>query len=198
MMPTFPQTKDSVLRQLSDSEESAAKLILGVSPAQASWQAEPGKSWNIWQCLHHLVLTNRIYTAAIMQAVMKGGPSGRTAAEGISPGWFGRWFISQLEPPARRRIKTLPGMNPPAQGNLEQAQREFAASHEEVREVLKHWDNVDFNQARFHSPFASLLKFTVGTGLLIITAHDRRHLWQAERMKQTPGYPKASCGCPQK
>ena len=43
-MATFPQTKESVLRQLSESEESAAKLILGVSPAQARWQAEPGKS----------------------------------------------------------------------------------------------------------------------------------------------------------
>ncbi len=190
-MPTFPQTKDSVLRQLSDSEESAAKLILGVSEEQASWQAEPGKSWNIRQCLDHLVLTNRIYTGAIMQAVVNGGSSGRTAAEGISPGWFGRWFLTQLEPPARRRIKTLPGMTPAAQGNLEQAQREFVASHEEVREVLKHWDNVDFNRARFRSPFASLLKFTVGTGLLIITAHDGRHLWQAKCVKQTQGYPKA-------
>jgi DinB superfamily len=190
-MATIPQTKESVLRQLSESEESAAKLILGVSPTQARWQAEPGKSWNIWQCLDHLVLTNRIYTAAIMQTVASGVPTRGTAAEGISPGWFGRWFISQLDPPARRRIKTLPAMKPPEEGSLEQAQREFIASHEEVREVLKHWDKVDFNRARFRSPFAPVLRFTVGTGLLIINAHDRRHLWQADQVKQTPGYPKS-------
>jgi hypothetical protein len=190
-MATFPQTKESVLRQLVESEESAAKLILGVSPAQAAWQSAPGKSWNIWQCLDHLVLTNRIYTAAIMQTVVSGASIRGTAEEGISPGWFGRWFISQLEPPVRRRIKTLPRMNPPAEGSMEQVQREFVASHGEVREVLKHWDRADFNRAKFRSPFAPVLKFTVGTGLLIITAHDRRHLWQATQVKQTPGYPKS-------
>jgi len=27
-----------------------------------------------------------------------------------------------------------------------------------------------------------VLRFTVGTGILIITAHDRRHLWQARQV----------------
>lgn len=190
-MPTFPQGKESVLRQLRESEELWAQLLLGVSPRQANWQPVTGKSWSIWQCLDHLVLTNRIYAAAFREVVANGGTNGGTGPQGISPGWFGRWFVSQLEPPPRWRIQTLPKLIPPAEGSCEEAQREFVESHHPVREVLGNWQRVDFNQARFRSPFAPVLKFSVGTGLLIITAHDRRHLWQAQQVKAAPGYPNA-------
>jgi DinB superfamily len=189
-MASFLQTKDFVLRQLSEAEESAAKLIVGVSPAQASWQAEAGKSWNIWQCQYHLVLTNRIYTTAILQTVAKGASTGATAAEGISPGWFGRWFISQLEPPACRRQD--PSRNEPTRG------RQSGANAARVCSVapatagsVEALGQSGFHRAKFRSPFASVLKFTVGTGMLIITAQDRRHLWQAEQVKQGPEYPKS-------
>ncbi len=43
---------------------------------------------------------------------------------------------------------------------------------------------MDLNRIRFKNPFVHLLSFTVGTGLLIILAHDRRHLWQAEQVGQ--------------
>jgi len=53
------------------------------------------------------------------------------------------------------------------------------------------WDELDFNRVRFRNPFVPLLRFTVGTGLMIINAHDRRHLWQAQRVKEFEGYPAA-------
>jgi hypothetical protein len=43
---------------------------------------------------------------------------------------------------------------------------------------------------RFKNPFVPLLRFTIGTGLLVINAHDRRHLWP-ERVEDAPGFPKA-------
>jgi hypothetical protein len=49
---------------------------------------------------------------------------------------------------------------------------------------------IEFNRVRFKNPFVPLLRFTVGTGLMVINAHDRRHLWQAERVQVAPGFPK--------
>lgn len=187
------ETRESVLKQLLDSEESAAQLIAGISGAQGNWQRAAGRSWSIRQCLEHLSLTTQLYTKAIAEAVASasnGAKSGTTATE-IKPGWFGRWFLSQLEPPVRMRIKTILKVMPAATGNLEAALDDFVKSHGAVREILKSWDRVDFNHLRFPSPFASSLRFTVGTGLLILNAHDRRHLWQAQRVKEAPGYPKA-------
>jgi hypothetical protein len=50
---------------------------------------------------------------------------------------------------------------------------------------------IESTSVRFRNPFVPLLRFTVGTGLLVINAHDRRHLWQAERVQDAPGFPKA-------
>jgi hypothetical protein len=50
---------------------------------------------------------------------------------------------------------------------------------------------VDFNRIRFESPFVPVLRFTVGAGLMVIPAHDRRQLWRAERVKESSGYPAA-------
>jgi DinB superfamily len=189
-MPRLSENRESVLRQLQMSEYEAAQLIQGVSRDQGNWQPVAGKSWSIWQCLDHLALTNRLYSHTISECVSKHIGDQPVPTTEIRPGWFGRWFISQLEPPVRLRFKTLPKITPAVNGDLEEVLKHFVESHEETREVLKLWDRVDFNNLRFRSPFASLLTFSAGTGLLIITAHDRRHLWQAQRVKEAPGYPK--------
>lgn len=48
----------------------------------------------------------------------------------------------------------------------------------------------DINRVRFRSPFLPLLRFTVGTGLQVITRHNHRHLGQAERVRQSPEFPR--------
>jgi hypothetical protein len=192
-MVRITETREAILKQIRDSEESAARLIAGVSELQGNWQPVTGRSWSIWQCLEHLSLTAEIYSKALADAVASTGNSGKTESTGteIKPGWFARWFLSQLEPPVRLRLNTIAKVTPAATGNLAVALADFIKSHEAVREILKSWDRMDFNRVCYPSPFASSLRFTVGTGLLILNAHDRRHLWQAERVKQAPAYPKA-------
>lgn len=59
----------------------------------------------------------------------------------------------------------------------------------EVRDLLREAAGIDLNRTRFVNPFIPLVRFTVGTGFLVIAAHERRHLWQAERVKANPGFP---------
>jgi hypothetical protein len=35
----------------------------------------------------------------------------------------------------------------------------------------------------------SAFRFTIGTGLLVVTGHDRRHLWQAANARTALGPP---------
>jgi len=48
----------------------------------------------------------------------------------------------------------------------------------------------DVNRIRFKNPFVPLLRFTVGTGLEILSKHQDRHLLQAERVKDCADFPK--------
>ena len=41
------------------------------------------------------------------------------------------------------------------------------------------------------NPFFSLIRFSVGTGFQVIAAHQRRHLWQAERVRERAGFPQS-------
>ena len=62
--------------------------------------------------------------------------------------------------------------------------RIFIAAHDEARSLVQEAREMDLNRIRFKNPFVGLLRFTVGTGLLIIGAHDRRHLWQARQVSK--------------
>jgi hypothetical protein len=65
----------------------------------------------------------------------------------------------------------------------------FVDSHANVRRVLDSWEKLDFNSIRFRSPFAPVLRFTVATGIMVINAHDRRHLWQARCVTESDNFP---------
>jgi hypothetical protein len=43
-------------------------------------------------------------------------------------------------------------------------------------------DGLDLANLKFTSPFFKLLRLSVIAGFTVITAHERRHLWQAEQV----------------
>jgi DinB superfamily len=183
-MPAISEGRDAILQQLENSEQA------GVSHGQANWQPNSGRSWSIWQCLDHLVRTNRTYCQSMQKAIERTGQR-VTGTIAITPGWFGRWFIAKMEPPVQTAFRAVKKVTPGAEGDPHAALRDFVDSHTEARHIVSWWERADFNRIRFQNPFVPFLRFTVGTGLMIINAHDRRHLWQAGHVKQFEGYPAA-------
>ena len=188
-MPATSRDRDGILQQLETSERAAAQLIAGVSHAQANWRPN-SRSWSVWQCLDHLARTDRTYCQAMLEAVAR-AKRGAKGTCTITPGWFGRWFIASMEPPVRTKLRNPKKITPGTDGDAQAVLIDFLDSHSELRRVVASWERLDFNRVRFRNPFLPLLRFTVGTGLMIINAHDRRHLWQAQRVKEFKGYPAA-------
>jgi hypothetical protein len=62
-------------------------------------------------------------------------------------------------------------------------------ANQEARELIHRARNYDVNRIRFKNPFIPILRFTVGTGLEILVTHQRRHLLQAERIRQSIEFP---------
>jgi hypothetical protein len=179
----------SVLGNLESAEKQASELIARTSTAQASWQPNSGRSWSIVQCLSHLARTNRVYAAAMYEAVARADVRSKLASQGISPGLFGAWFIRSMEPPVRTRMKARSKVYPLSQADPHEALAEFVDSHAPVRSVIEAASDMDVNHIRFKNPFIPFVRFTVGTGLLVISAHDRRHLWQANQVTVARGFP---------
>jgi len=60
----------------------------------------------------------------------------------------------------------------------------FTTSQDEVREFLCAYADLDLAEVRFPNPFARGIRFSLATGLHVILAHERRHLWQAWRVRR--------------
>jgi DinB superfamily len=187
---TLPPHLASIQDDLEQSDQTARRIAGGLSDEQANWQPREG-AWSIAQCLDHLGRGNTLYAAALHEAVSKNRTRKDPRAAAIQPGWFGRYFIRTLEPPPRRKLRSPRKIVPASRIGAVEVLDAFLRADEALRSVIREGAELDLNRIRFHNPFIGFLRFSVGTGLLVITAHNRRHLWQAERVLESPSFPKS-------
>jgi DinB family protein len=175
-----------LMAELDAADETAKELVTGLTPEQLNWQ--PGlNAWSVGQCLEHLCRMNEVYLPAISSSLI-GKPS--SAVPDITPGWFGRWFIrSYVEPSPNTKRAPAPKMIAPSAQVESSVLDRFLRSNKDARELVRHASNCDVNCIRFRNPFIPIIRFTVGTGLEIVSKHERRHLLQAGRVKGSIGLP---------
>jgi hypothetical protein len=175
-----------LLAELDESDRHATALAKGLTARQLNWNPAPGV-WSIGQCIDHLCITNDVYLSAMSEA-LTGRP--RAVVDDITPGWFGRWFIRQYIDPspgtkrgrAPRKITPRPAIEPSILDR-------FLATNRTAREFAVRASGYDVNRIRFRNPFVPLVRFTVGTGLEILSKHQRRHLLQGERVRALVDFP---------
>jgi hypothetical protein len=183
---TSPAWTTRLIEDLDASDQRATALARGLTAEQLNWRPSVA-SWSIGQCLQHLLVTNEVYLSPMASAL-----AGQTHSpiQEITPGWFGRWFIrNYIEPSPATKHAKAPQKIAPAQHIEPAVIDKFVRSNEQVRDLIRRASAYDVNRVRFKNPFIPLLRFTVGTGLLIITTHERRHLLQAERVRHAAGFP---------
>jgi hypothetical protein len=169
---------------LDAADRDARALVDGLTEDQGTWRAEPG-SWSIAECLDHLATANVVYLRAMQEPAARARERGRQRRGPARPGFVGRWFVGTLEPPvkARFRMKAPRIIRPRAGPSLADAFGRFLASQNDVRAFLRTYADLDLTGVRFPNPFVRGVRFSLATGLHVIAAHDRRHLWQAGRVR---------------
>lgn len=182
-LPAWPAR---LIDELESNDRQATELARGLSAEQLNWRPAPN-SWGVGHCLHHLYVTNDVYLSAIAMALAGRSPA---PVQEITPGWFGRWFIRNvIEPSPQSRRRRAPRKIVPARQIDASILDLFLQSNVGARDLIRRASAHDVNRIRFRNPFVPLIRFTVGTGLEIVSRHQRRHLLQAERVKRTPGFP---------
>lgn len=182
----LPEWSARLIADLDAADERAQQLVMGLTPEQLNWQPQPGK-WSVGQCLEHLCITNELYVPAISLSLQNKPVS---PVRDITLGWFAQWFITSfIEPSPKTKRARAPRKIVPGVRVEPSVLDRFLRSNQAARELLRQAGSYDVNHIRFKNPFLPLLRFTVGTGLEIVPRHERRHLLQAERAKQAPGFP---------
>ncbi len=171
------------LTELQDQFEAAArdavKLVAGLSEERGTARFEPS-SWSVAECLDHLATGNRVYLKSMHEPASLARSRGKYRRGPAKPGPLGGWFARSLEPPVKRWSKLpAPRIIRPASVPLDKAFAGFNASQGDVLEFLRANADLDLAGIRFPNPFVRGLRLSLASGLHVIAAHERRHLWQA-------------------
>jgi len=167
------------------AEHDVRALVDGLTEELGAWRAHHG-SWSVAECLDHLATGNCVYLRAMQPAAKRALERGRRRGRPAQPGLIGRWFIRTLEPPVspRFRSKAPQAIRPRVSPALHDALAQFLTSQDEVRTFLREYADIDLAGVRFRNPFVRGVWFSLATGLHVLAAHERRHLWQAWRVRR--------------
>jgi hypothetical protein len=178
--------------ELHACDRWANELARDLSGDELNWKPAPD-AWSIGQCLHHLYVTNEQYLPPMAKAL-----DGRPAhpVQEITPGWFARFFIrNYIAPspspgtPVKSRARA-PRQIAPATNVDASVLDQLLRTNETARDLFRRAAAFDVNRIRFQNPFVPLLRFTVGSGVEILWKHQRRHLQQAERVRNSRAFPR--------
>jgi hypothetical protein len=172
-----------LLDELAAAERDARGVADGLTEAEGTWRSPDG-SWTVAECLDHLGTANRVYLDAMDAPAARAQARGRTRRGPARPGIVGRWFARSLEPPVRRRLRAPRTIRPRTSPPLADALRSFLESHQRARAFVQAHRGLDLAGVRFPNPFIRGVRFSLATGLHVITAHERRHLWQAWNVRR--------------
>lgn len=160
-----------------------------LSHEQFNWKPSPD-SWSVAECLVHLNRLNGPYVAIMQHALEQ---SRRNGAEPFRYGPVARYFIASVGPEVNRKTRTFSQMEP-TKGTDHQAAEvldAFRSINDGFLHVLAHAgrERLDLGRIRIRSPFLPILWLPVGAFLEALAGHEHRHLDQARRVTEHPGFP---------
>lgn len=183
------RTRTQLCDDFTELGQQYSALYTRCSQEQILWSPAQG-AWSIAEGMEHVAKGISHYIQPIRAAIAKGAPPASNLDYLFVPGdWFSAAFVKRIGPQVTIKFKS-PGKIRPILVDPERTFDDLRRGHQDMQRLLAETAQLDLNRIRFRNPFIPILRFTVATGFLILAAHGRRHLLQAERVTQANGFPK--------
>jgi hypothetical protein len=174
---------DEIRAEIKAGDAEAQRLCEGLTEAQLAWRQQPGK-WSIAENLAHLNMTTQTYVPGIQRCLQMARERGVTGSGAFDLGLTGKLFVQYLEPPFKVKTKAPKAIQPILQGPAKDALPQFLRGQEAFAKLVDSAEGVDCGRVVFVSPFASILRMKLIAAFASVTAHDRRHLWTIQRIRE--------------
>lgn len=156
-----------------------ARNLLTYTNEDALRKRRSPATWSALECIVHLNLSAQAMLPGIREAVDT-APANTGAAQTFRMDLPGRLLAWSLEPPAFIKM-TAPKLAQPLESReLVPVLEEFDHLHDELIELLHASAGKSIDKQKMKSPFANM-HYNAYSAFRIIAAHDRRHLWQAQK-----------------
>jgi hypothetical protein len=179
-------TTAEYLAALASIDEQAARLHSNCTVEQLSWQPAP-HTWSIAQNFDHLGATGEQYISVIEAAEshLKPSQDGSLIHAG---GFLSRRFAASMEPPVKLKMKAPKKIVPVERPDPAASYLRMLTVSNRTRRFLERNSAHDLT-FKIANPFLPVLRLQISAALLVIAAHSRRHLWQANQLFLNPSFP---------
>lgn len=172
--------------QLDAASQRAVSLVDGLNFEQIKQGPQPGE-WSIAECLVHLNLSSEAEIEEIDRVLANEPPGKAHVEKPLKMDLLGRFLKWTLEPPPMffSKMKTTRQFQPLDVEPIGDVLPAFLAWQDELKtRVDAAAAALPIDEIKIASPFDRRFKYNLFSFFHILLAHERRHLWQAERVKQ--------------
>jgi hypothetical protein len=171
----------SLLEQFHRATREAKKLVLGRQVDDLTSRLYPG-SWSPMECLDHLTRTTFSFLPDISRAVATAPKL--TTNRPLRTGTIALLLIRNLEPPYRLRYKVIPQLVP-QERDFDAAWSNFQNSQSQLSAAVQSAAGLAIDKTKVHCPVCAQVTYNSYGAFRMLAAHQRRHLWQMERVLGT-------------
>ena len=180
---------DEYRQQFERLAVEADALVSPLTEEQFTWQPAPA-AWSVAQCIEHLNVTARMYLPQLDEGIAEAIRRGLYGEGPFAYGLVGGFFVRTMEPPAKLRVRAPESFQPGPRRGRAEIMAAFRAYQVQFVDRLRQSNGLDLRRAKVHSPAITWIKMSLGAGFALMAAHERRHLWQAQRVIQAAGFPR--------
>ena len=168
--------------QFARAADLAKAACTGLTEEQLTLRVDSAE-WSIAECLVHLNLSSETFLSELNKACIE---ARQRQLHGDGPfrkdlrGRVLRWFMM---PPARIKVRARSILEPSMIGPVEKALPRFLELQCELQKLIEEADGLDLNRMMITSPLSKLVRYNLFACFEIVIAHQLRHLWQIEHIK---------------
>jgi len=171
-----------LVTELDANEESLRSLVRGLTPERLGRRAVPSR-WSIAEHVEHLNLTTASYLPIIEAAADELHQRGLRSNGPYRTDLMGRFLLWMSEPPVRKRVRTTAQFVPGPEVDPARVVERFESLQRDLRTRVLALEGLALDRARIRSPFDPRIRYSAWSALRILPAHQRRHLWLAQRVR---------------
>jgi hypothetical protein len=183
---------DEFRREFERLADEADLLVSGLTDEQFTWApgVDAGAGWSIAQCIDHLNVTARLYLPQLDEGIANAIRQGLYGEGPFKYWWLARIFVRMQEPPPRVRVRTPAAFQPPPARTRREIMAAFRAYQVQYVDRLRQANGLDLGACAGPIAAGGMGAHAARNGFAAMTAHERRHLWQARQVTQTSGFPR--------
>lgn len=172
---------------MADVAEDVSNTFGTMSGEQLNWKPAEG-AWSIAQCLEHLIKTDAEFDAEFEKLIAGGRKN--TFWQQWSPftGMGGRFLVNAVKNDSKKIKAPSKSIVPPSEVSADIVSR-FAGHIADVNRSIEAIAGIDLRKTVVTSPFLAVFTYTLDDALTVLVEHSKRHLRQAKRVMETPGFP---------